>query len=195
MLAVIALLTGIMPFENREIKADVRTKEITINVDDTVYVDIGMPYTEAGITLSGDIYGDTDAENASLYVGDIIICHGEFTFSSSIGKISKIAIYTEYDTGFFPTGWTWNGETLTWEGEPSYSVTIENESKDSQGRYDIGDITKIVFTVIVEDVTDISLSEKSFDLPLGETKTLTATFEPSTATEKKVFGTTTLPES
>jgi hypothetical protein len=187
LLVVIAMLIGIMPFENREIRADGDTKYIVFDEDTVAGIDTGVsPYTNDGITLSGYDYGDNSAGTASLYGGDLIICHGEFTFSSSIGKISKIVIYTKTDTGRFPDGWTWNGETLTWEGDPSYSVTIKNESEVFEARSEILEITEMVFTVIVEDVTDISLSEESIELLTDETKTLTVIFEPSTATEKEV---------
>jgi hypothetical protein len=194
LLLMIVAIAGFMPSISREVQAET-TKQIVFDKDtiDGIHVYLGENFSKDGITLDRicEPYQLADGESSYVHFGSgyIYICHGSFTFSSSIGKISKIEIEcrSAYNV---PSGWTVSDDysdlTVTWQGDPSYTVMINNEAENRSEITQIENISKMTFTIITEDVTGITLDETSLEMKPGDTKTLTATLSPSTATEKEV---------
>ncbi|MCR4855174.1 MAG: hypothetical protein K5908_03305, partial [Erysipelotrichaceae bacterium] len=192
-LLMIVAIAGFMPCASKQVKAEPATKQIIFDEDTvkSINTDLTYSFSKEGITLSPDCDGSYQFEEgggASVnFVGkELIVRHGSFTFSSSIGKILKIEIET-YNADILPDGWNWNREDriASWEGEPSYAVTIINEAERMDDETYIGPITKMTFTIITEDVTDIALSDSSLEMKPKDAKSLTATVSPETATEKE----------
>ncbi len=192
---MIVAIAGFMPYTSKEVQAETKTKQIVFDKDTIygIYVE-NSPYSKDGITFSSYCYFNEEFEGGghpeSFFVlGEIVVHYGSFTFSSSIGKIKKIEIKCE-NAKRLPSDWTISGDyaqlTVTWEGDPSYSVAIENDSEFESNRSDIVGISEMTFTIITEDVSGISLSDPSLEMKPGDTKTLTAALSPSTATEKEV---------
>ena len=102
----------------------------------------------------GDDFVSQDGITAS-YTGDVELyggnldIHGgpgnQLTFTSTVGKISKVEIYSGED-GEFPwgQGWTYDDTKVTWVDIPAYSVTLGGNSDDDIGIYSI---SQIVFTI------------------------------------------------
>ncbi|MBR4421043.1 MAG: Ig-like domain-containing protein, partial [Erysipelotrichaceae bacterium] len=191
-LLVIVAIAGFMPSIGREVHAET-TKQIVFDEDTINNITIifdSQTFSKDGITLScyhdaAIVFDDGTGPTVSFAGQELYILHGSFTFSSSVGKISKIEIKCGLAQRL-PSGWSFNGDDLTWQGEPSYSVTMENEAERQNEDTIATNISEITFTIITEDVTGITLNETSLEMKPGDTKTLTATLSPSTATEKEV---------
>ncbi len=195
LLLMIVAIAGFMPYTSKEVQAETKTKQIVFDKDtiDGIHVYLGENFSKDGITLECEyekyVLEEGFTNIVDLHSGYLIVSYGSFVFSSSIGKISKIEIECGSAPNV-PSGWTVSGDysdlTVTWQGDPSYTVMINNESESILGETQIKEISEIVFTVITEDVTGITLDETSLEMKPGDTKTLTATLSPSTATEKEV---------
>ena len=191
-LLMIVAIAGFMPSIGREVHAET-TKQIVFDEDTINNITIifdSQTFSKDGITLScyydaAIVFDDGTGPTVSFAGQELYILHGSFTFSSSIGKISKIEIKCGLAQRL-PSGWSFNGDDLTWQGEPSYSVTMENEAERQNEETIVTNISEITFTIITEDVSGISLSDPSLEMKPGDTKSLTATLSPSTATEKEV---------
>ena len=102
--------------------------------------DENQSYEHNGITVSG--------VNGGQFRWNGIVCSDGplyFTSTSEVGNITKIEIfYDEWTSPYLPevSAWSINGDEgpLTWEGEPTTSVTLETGAS-------VLEITQIVFTV------------------------------------------------
>ncbi len=163
-----------------------------------------------GITLtsSGDgayIRGyetDDGKDYFGIYLYFFANKNGYLTFTSTVGKITKISIhflmYRPADK--LSEGWVYDSGDggsgdIIWTGTPAESVKLQlNDTIDTfikiannSGSKSYGSIT---FTVDDSadstSVTSVSLNKESTSLTVGGTETLTATVSPSTASNKSV---------
>ena len=117
-LLMIVAIAGFMPYASKQVKAEPATKQIIFDEDTvkSINTDLTYSFSKEGITLSPDCdysYQFEEGGGAFAYFGgkELLICHGSFTFSSSIGKISKIEIEcrSAYNV---PSGWTFASDAI-----------------------------------------------------------------------------------
>ena len=184
-LLTLALVLGLMPgmgltayaAANKTITWDSSNWDGLFSEDETG----GSHTDENGITASGAAFWKQLNDNL-VYVEETYVAN----FSISNGKFSSIEIkYDEKQTlQDLSTGWTDNGNSLTWTGE-SNEVTLSGVVTVR--------VTSIVFVVTVNEetpsvvsVTGVELDKTSATMTVGDTETLTATVSPDDATDKKV---------
>ena len=160
-LLMIVAIAGFMPCINREVKAETETRQIVFdqNTIESISLVNDSSFSKDGITLTSSYNPDADFDDGGystviLESGSIYIRSGSFTFSSSVGQISKIEITCSQNDGHFPAGWIWNenDHVLTWQGDPSDTVSIEDYSYREYLYTSINGISEMVFTVITEHV-------------------------------------------
>ena len=184
-LLTLALVLGLMPgmgltayaAANKTITWDSSNWDGLFSEDETG----GSHTDENGITASGAAFWKQLNDNL-VYVEETYVAN----FSISNGKFSSIEIkYDEKQTlQDLSTGWTDNGNSLTWTGE-SNEVTLSGVVTVR--------VTSIVFVVTVNEetpsvvnVTGVELDKTSATMTVGDTETLTATVSPDDATDKTV---------
>ncbi len=106
--------------------------------------DSGVSASDGGITA-------TFTENAGLSSSGITIGNSSaygITFSTTAGNISKIEIYgTDNSANGLPSGWSYDGTKVTWQGTSAPSVTMNGVNADPGEDVHIDNISQIVFTV------------------------------------------------
>ncbi|MCR4856108.1 MAG: carbohydrate-binding domain-containing protein [Erysipelotrichaceae bacterium] len=196
LLAVIALLIGIMPFENRKVEA--ATTQIVWEKDDVknVYVDTRksdhLSYSKDGITIAAE--AESNGQRCLFHDRLIDITSGKIVFScdSSKGRISQLEIICGEAKNFARDDESWSssyseGEThLVWKGQGNPEIVFHpSEYDEDPYMLNIQYVEKMIFTLVSEDteyplwvgsrqVTSAYLSNEeegwSYD---PETKTLT----------------------
>ena len=106
--------------------------------------DSGVSASDGGITA-------TFTENAGLSSSGITIGNSSaygITFSTTTGNISKIEIYgTDNSANGLPSGWSYDGTKVTWQGTSASSVTMNGVNAGPGEDVHIDYISQIVFTV------------------------------------------------
>ena len=106
--------------------------------------DSGVSASDGGITA-------TFTENAGLSSSGITIGNSSaygITFSTTTGNISKIEIYgTDNSANGLPSGWSYDGTKVTWQGTSAPSVTMNGVNAGPGEDVHIDYISQIVFTV------------------------------------------------
>ena len=106
--------------------------------------DSGVSASDGGITA-------TFTENAGLSSSGITIGNSSaygITFSTTTGNISKIEIYgTDNSANGLPSGWSYDGTKVTWQGTSAPSVTMNGVNAGPGEDVHIDYISQIVFTI------------------------------------------------
>jgi hypothetical protein len=162
LLAVIALLTGIMSFENRKVEA--ATTQIVWEKDDVknVYVDTRksdhLSYSKDGITIAAE--AESNGQRCLFHDRLIDITSGKIVFScdSSKGRISQLEIICGEAKNFARDDESWSssyseGEThLVWKGQGNPEIVFHpSEYDEDPYMLNIQYVEKMIFTLVSED--------------------------------------------
>ena len=154
LLAVIALLTGIMPFGSRKVEA--ATTQIVWEDDDLDDIDVTSEGTAASCTKDGIII--TAEASSSFTLGFIIISSGKMTFScdDSLGRITGLEIICDPNgvENFERDNPDWSMSTpdalhLVWKGEGDPEINFQMTEEDD-GRLKINP-DRMIFTLVSDD--------------------------------------------
>ncbi len=162
LLAVLALLTGIMPFGSRKVEA--ATTQIVWEKDDVknVYVDTRksdhLSYSKDGITIAAE--AESNGQRCLFHDRLIDITSGKIVFScdSSKGRISQLEIICGEAKNFARDDESWSssyseGEThLVWKGQGNPEIVFHpSEYDEDPYMLNIQYVEKMIFTLVSED--------------------------------------------